>query len=99
MKDELEYMLHFFGYATKEGNPFGFFDYEGKASKENLDQFEGFRQCNAAHMRWILSEKEKIHKNISYGINIGKSGFSMIKAKGVSGLGDVPTKVIIQEHR
>mmetsp|Transcript_2905 Transcript_2905/g.2732 ORF Transcript_2905/g.2732 Transcript_2905/m.2732 type:complete len:96 (+) Transcript_2905:1184-1471(+) len=95
MMIELEEVLHFFGYVKKGDNPQGFFDYKGKASKENVDHFEYFRQSNNVHMKWLLEEKDKILKNISYGINYSNSGFSMITAKGVSGLGDVPTKTII----
>jgi hypothetical protein len=60
--DKYEHLLHFFGYAKDEKNPeeesyfdkhtnlsfnkFGFYDYKGKAKKENQDKFMGYLDLN-----------------------------------------------------
>jgi hypothetical protein len=46
LKKCLEKEVHFFGYAKKEGNPFGFFDYDGQAKVENLRNFDGYKELN-----------------------------------------------------
>jgi hypothetical protein len=62
MKDSLEKEVHFFGYAKQDGNPFGFFDYDGKAKQENLDEFEGFKKLNEETLNWLRTDKEAIEK-------------------------------------
>lgn len=52
IKDQLEESIHFFGYAKHEGNPFGFFDYEGKAKEDNHRMFDEFKRLNEETTKW-----------------------------------------------
>jgi hypothetical protein len=97
IKEGLEEMIHYFGYAKKGDNALGFFDYKGMASQENTDLFEGFKQTNKKMEKWILEQKEEIRNNVEFEINHAKEGFSMIATKDVIGLKNIPTKSTIKE--
>ena len=47
--NELEKLVHFFGYAVDEKNPHNitpYFDYKGNAKKESVDLINGYKKLN-----------------------------------------------------
>ena len=96
IKDCLEKEIHFFGYSVKDGNKYGFFDFEGKAKQDSLDAFEGFKKLNEETMKWIQSDPEGV-KKLRIKINEDKAGFKMIKEKKIMNWSDMVTRSSIKE--
>ena len=40
--DELEEVIHYFGYAKSDNNPFSFYDYKGKAKPYSIKHLNWF---------------------------------------------------------
>lgn len=82
LMSKLEYYLHFFGYAKVEDQPesYEFYDYQGTASKENIDACMDFRRINQQMLEKRVQEKLS-NKYSSIPINGQNDGFSMLKTK------------------
>lgn len=96
IKDRCDKMIHFFGYSKREDNPYGFFDFEGKASIESEKEFEGFKELNKKTWEWISSDKKSI-ESMKYGINQGKEGFKIFVEKEVTEYQNMPSRAILKD--
>lgn len=94
---EIEELLHYWGYANEEGNVFGFFDYQGKATAYSRSRYDGFRRQNERTMNLILNKKFNF-RDIKYPINKGDEGYKMIgEKKNIFDLASIQSVITIKE--
>jgi len=80
IKEELEELLHYWGYSAYPGNHLGFFDFKGKARPSSVEKFQRFKLMNERAMQMVLSKSFKAEE-YEQKINGGNDGFKWIKVK------------------
>ena len=97
LKDSLSEIVHFFGYSSREGHPYSFFDYKGKAKEEHEQMFEEFKKLNVETKEWCRRNKEELSQ-IKFPINEGKSGIKYVGEKNILALKDMVSRVTIKDN-
>ena len=76
-------MIYFFGYAIKEDNPNGVFEYsEAEETQGMRNTYLGYQMLNEQTWAWIDNNKEE-YDSLKVQINHKDDGFSFIHEKKI----------------